>query len=80
MADPGLLRLLWAAIEEMQSQDLLTLTDTALVAILLQQLSKRVLLSGEEVCHLYAYIGSRIALIRDTADARQTNNLSVTIH
>jgi hypothetical protein len=76
--DPTLLRLLWIVIEDMQSQDLLTLSDTALAAVLLQQVSRRILLGGEEVCSLYAYVGSRLSLIRDIADCRCSEGLSFT--
>ena len=68
--DSSALRLVWDVVEETQIKDLLTLPDTALVKLLLQRISRRVLLSGEEVCLLYDYISSRIRLIRDMADSR----------
>jgi hypothetical protein len=64
------LRLVWDVVEETQLTDLLTLPDTALIKLLLQRISRKVLLSGEEVCALYEYISSRIRLIRDIADSR----------
>ena len=70
MIDTSLLRLTWSVIEESQSISLLSLTDTGLVRLLLQRISKRILLSGEEVCLLYDYISSKITLIRDMADSR----------
>ena len=70
MIEPSLLRLLWAVIEDVPSQDLLSLSDTALLAMLLREVSRRVLLRGEEVCGLYEYISSRLLLIRDIADYR----------
>ena len=72
----SLLRLLWTIVEEMKIQDLLTLSDTALIAVLLQRVSRQVLLTGEEVCQLYAYIGSRLLLIRDLADSRRSLGFS----
>lgn len=68
--DSSTLRLVWDVVEETQLSDLLTLPDTALVKLLLQRISRKVLLSGEEVCTLYEYISSRTKLIRDIADSR----------
>jgi hypothetical protein len=68
-----MLRLTWSVIEDTPSRDLLTLTDTALIKLILQQIASKILLSGEEVCALYSYIGSRTALIRDMADSRVLN-------
>lgn len=76
MIDSAMLRLLWTVIEDSHSQDLLTLSDTALIAMLMQQISRRVLLSGEEVCSLYAYLSSKLTLIRDMADFRRCGGLS----
>jgi hypothetical protein len=70
------LQLVWTAAEEMPSQDLLALSDTALVAALLRQVSAQVLLSGEEVCSLYAYIGAKLPLIRDIADSRRSQRFN----
>lgn len=68
--DSSSLRLVWDVIEETQNNDLLSLPDTALVKLLLQRISRRVLLNGEEVCNLYDYISSRTRLIRDIAESR----------
>lgn len=68
--DSSTLRLVWDVVEETQSSDLLNLSDTALVKLLLQRISRKVLLSGEEVCNLYDYISSRTRLIRDIAESR----------
>lgn len=68
--ETSLLRLTWSVIEEAQSPNLLSLTDTGLVRLLLQRISKRILLSGEEVCLLYDYLSSKITLIRDMAESR----------
>ncbi|WP_315787909.1 hypothetical protein [Fischerella sp. JS2] len=66
----SMLRLTWAVIEETLSTELLTLTDTALIKLILQQISSKILLSGEEVCALYSYVGSKTTLIRDLAESR----------
>jgi hypothetical protein len=68
--DASTLRLVWDVIEETQINDLLNLPDTALVKLLLQRISRKVLLNGEEVCLLYEYISSRTWLIRDIAESR----------
>lgn len=68
--DSSTVRMVWDVIEETQSGDLINLPDTALVKLLLQRISRKVLLNGEEVCSLYEYISSRTRLIRDIAESR----------
>jgi hypothetical protein len=68
--DSSLLRILWSVVEEINLRDLLTLSDTALAALLLRQVSRRVLLSGTDQEHLHRYIGTKIHLIRDMAENR----------
>lgn len=68
--NPSVLRLTWAAVEEIQSHDLLKLTDTALVRVILQQVAHKVLLDGEEAGALRKYISTRMPLIRDIAESR----------
>lgn len=68
----SMLRLTWAVIEETSINDLLTLSDTMLIKLLLQQVAQKILLSGEEVCALYSYLGSKVSLIRDIAESRLT--------
>lgn len=70
LLETSLLRLTWSVIEEAQSPNLLSLTDTGLVRLLLQRISRRILLNGDEVCSLYDYISSKITLIRDMAESR----------
>ncbi|MDX2232839.1 MAG: hypothetical protein NW220_24625 [Leptolyngbyaceae cyanobacterium bins.349] len=72
MLNTSLLRLTWSVIEDAQTTDLLALTDTGLVRLLLQKISSRSLLSGEEICCLYDYISSKSMLIRDMAQSRFT--------
>jgi hypothetical protein len=71
------LRLTWAVVEEASPNDLLTLSDTMLIKLLLQHIAQKILLSGEEVYTLYDYIGSKVSLIRDLAESRliQENQL-----
>ncbi|RUR74823.1 hypothetical protein ACF3DV_03000 [Chlorogloeopsis fritschii PCC 9212] len=66
----SMLRLTWSVIENTPSNDLLALTDTGLIKVILQQITNKILLNGEEVCALYGYIASRTALIRDIAESR----------
>lgn len=70
VTDSLVLRLIWAVVEETNSDELLALTDAALVRLLLQKVARRILLTGEEVWVLYEYISSRITLIRDMAGSR----------
>ena len=66
----SMLRLTWSVIEDTPSSDLLTLPDTALIKLILQQIASKILLNGEEVCDLYNYISSRTVLIRNIAEFR----------
>lgn len=70
LMNSSMLRLTWGVIEETLSSELLALTDTALIRLILQQISDRILLSGEEVCALYTYIASKTTLIRDLAESQ----------
>lgn len=72
MVNPAMMRLTWMVIEETPASKLLTLPDTVLVKMLLQQVASKILLTGEEVGALYDYICSRLGLIRDMAEARRT--------
>ncbi len=65
-----MLRLIWAVVEEAPPNDLLHLSDTMLVKLLLHQIAQKILLSGDEVCFLYDYLGSKVFLIRDMAESR----------
>jgi hypothetical protein len=70
LVNSSMLYLTWSVIEDTSSSELLSLTDTALIRLLLKEIARKMLLSGEEVCELYDYIGSRTTLIRDIADSR----------
>lgn len=72
LTDSSMLRLTWAVVEETSPSNLLTLSDTMLVKVLLKHVAQKILLSGEEVCALYGYLGSKVSLIRDTAESRLT--------
>ena len=74
MIKSSMLREVWAVVEDMPSLDLLTLSDNALIAMLMQHISKRVPLSAEDVSVLYGYIGAKLVLIRDIASFRSHNS------
>jgi hypothetical protein len=69
--EPSTLRILWTVVEDMPSQDLLFMSDTALIAMLMKKVTRRNImarkefLSGEQVHALYGYIGTKLSLIRD---------------
>lgn len=69
------LRLTWTVIEETPMSQRMLLTDTALVRLILQKIARRMLLTGEEVCELYGYIGAKISLIRDVAEFQLIDEL-----
>jgi hypothetical protein len=72
LISPSILRLTWAVAEQTSVVDLLNLSDTMLIKLLLQQVAARIALTGEEICALYSYLGSRLLLIREMAEFRQT--------
>ena len=69
---PSMLRHLWSVVEMTQSHLLLKLDDDSLVQCLIRQLSTHNTINGDEVTVLSDYIQSRVALIRDLAQDRQT--------
>lgn len=77
MLESSTLRELWTVVEGVPCNDLLTLSDTALIAMLIQQVSRRVLLNGNEVGKLHTYLGSKTWLIRDMAASRRSRNLKL---
>lgn len=66
----SVLRLAWAAVEETSPRDLLTMSDSMVVKLLLQHVDRNILLSSEEVGALSSYLNSKVLLIRDLAEAR----------
>lgn len=64
------MRMVWAVVEDTAGQDLLTLSDTALIALVLQKISQRAWLEAEDVTMLYEYVGSKLSFIRDSASFR----------
>jgi hypothetical protein len=70
LVSPSMLRLTWAVVEELPTGDLLTLSDTMLIKLLLQHVARRIALNGEEIYALYSYLGAKLSLIRDMATFR----------
>lgn len=69
---PLMLRQLWSLIETTQSNILLNLDDASLVQWLLRQITAQRSLDHQETNLLSAYIQSRLVLIRDLAQERQS--------
>lgn len=69
---PSILRQLWAIVETTQSNVLLKLDDASLVQWLLKQTKTKALLDQTETHVLSNYIYSRLTLIRELAQERQT--------
>lgn len=64
------IRTFWNIVEETCNTELLSLTDTGLIRLLLQKISKGVPLSSDDVPLLYGYVSAKTPLIRDIADSR----------
>lgn len=67
---PIMLRKLWSLVETTQASTLVTLDDASLVQCLLKQFKTEAGINSKEADQLSDYIGSRISLIRDIAEAR----------
>lgn len=69
---PTMLRQLWTLVEATQTNMLLRLDDASLVQWLLKQLKQEQSLDGKEADILSMYIQSKLSLIRDLAQERQS--------
>lgn len=69
---PTILRQLWSIVETTQANTLLNLDDASLVQWLLKQTNKKALLDRSQTTILGDYIQSRLSLIRDLAQERQS--------
>lgn len=61
------LRMLWSVVDILPKHTILGLSDTALIAMLMQEVSRRIVLNGKESSNLGRYIGNHLHLIRDIA-------------
>lgn len=69
---PKMMRQLWAMIESTQVNTLLQLDDLNLVQWLLKQFTAQQVIDAQETSSLTTYINSRLSLIRDTAEERNS--------
>jgi len=69
--DASTMRLLWNVVEEIGSHDLLSLNDSGLMRLVLEEVSHRVSLDGEARSSMVDYIRSKTGLIRDIAESRR---------
>lgn len=70
---PTILRQVWSVVETAQSNTLLKLDDASLVQWLVKQIKKQAALEQHEIHLLSDYIHSRLTLIRDLAQERQSS-------
>lgn len=70
---PTILRQLWSVVETTQTNTLLRLDDASLVQWLLKQTKTQAPLNHNEAHILSDYIHSRLTLIRDLAQERQSS-------
>lgn len=69
---PTMLRQLWSLIETTQANMLLKLDDASLIQWLLKQIKQQRSLDLHEIDIISAYIQSKLSLIRDLAQERQS--------
>jgi len=69
--DASTMRLLWNVVEEIGSHDLLSLNDSGLMRLVLEEVSHRVSLDSEARSSMVDYIRSKTGLIRDIAESRR---------
>lgn len=69
---PTMLRHLWSLIETTQANMLLKLDDASLIQWLLKQIKQEQTLDIDETYVLSTYIRSKLSLIRDLAQERQS--------
>lgn len=72
---PTMLRQFWTLVEHTQSNVLLGLDDSTLVQWLLSQLHRQQQLDGSQTDIFSSYIRSKLPLIRDIAQERQSFSL-----
>jgi len=69
---PTMLRQLWTVIETTQANMLLKLDDANLVQSLLKQIKQQRSLNSDEAHIMSDYLHSKLSLIRDLAQERQS--------
>lgn len=70
MMTPKMMRQLWALVDTTQVSTLLQIDDSALVQLLLKQLTAEQPIDPQVAHSLNSYIQAKLPLIRDTAESR----------
>ena len=70
MMTPKMMRQLWALVDTTQVSTLLQIDDSALVQLLLKQLTAEQPVDPQVAHSLNSYIQAKLPLIRDTAESR----------
>ena len=73
------LRMLWTVVETLPKHTILGLSNTDLIAMLMQEVSMRILLSREETGNLYSYIDNHLHLIRDMATFQNSSSIELAV-
>ncbi|PZV09063.1 MAG: hypothetical protein DCF22_19160 [Leptolyngbya sp.] len=72
MITAKMMQQLWAVIESTQVNTLLQFNDSDLVKLLLNQFANHQMIDAQTANNLNTYIESRLPLIRDIAEERQS--------
>ncbi len=72
MVTPSMMRQLWALVESTQVSTLLQFEDTDLVQLLLKRFKAQQSIDAQAANSLNTYIESKLPLIRDIAEDRQS--------
>lgn len=74
MVTPNMMRQLWALVESTQVSTLLQFEDSDLVQFLLKRFKAQQLIDAQDTTSLDTYIQSKLPLIRDLAEDRNSVN------
>ncbi|XGV97239.1 MAG: hypothetical protein ACAF41_31515 [Leptolyngbya sp. BL-A-14] len=74
MVTPNMMRQLWALVESTQVSTLLQFEDSDLVQFLLKRFKAQQLIDAHDTTSLDTYIQSKLPLIRDLAEDRNSVN------
>ncbi|MBW4696147.1 MAG: hypothetical protein KME27_30900 [Lyngbya sp. HA4199-MV5] len=74
MVTPNMMRQLWALVESTQVSTLLQFEDSDLVQFLLKRFKAQQLIDAQAASSLDTYIQSKLPLIRDLAEDRNSVN------
>lgn len=72
MVTPNMMRQLWALVESTQVTTLLQFEDSDLVQFLVKRFRAQQSIDAQDVSHLDTYIQSKLPLIRDLAEDRNS--------